>query len=196
MASKIVYQLILILIYSISSIQCSAGDQLPYYVDCLQYCFYYNCSSSTSLDEFNSKQSNLLLMIGWNCEEECNYNCQWSTIDYLLNEKNITRLPQFYGKWTFKRYFGLQEPASAICSFLNLIIYFISFYWYCINVIELVFTKSNHSKFKIKELFRLCFDKDFFLNGLNAIAAFNAWFWSTIFHCKDTQFTEVCLFKL
>jgi len=172
----------IVLVYLIESIRCSTGDQIPYYVDCLQYCFYFNCSSDSALNEFKSKQSVLLRLTGWNCEEECNYNCQWSTIDYLINEKNITKLPQFYGKWTFKRFFGIQEPASAIFSLMNLIAYFIAWNHYASNAINLKFSKRTTSSFKLIEFYQLCYDKEFILNTFNAIAALNAWFWSTIFH--------------
>lgn len=91
------YQLILILISLIKFTNCSIGDRLPYYVDCLQYCYYFNCSTSTALNEFNLKQSYLLKLMGWNCERECDYNCQFFTIDYLISEKNISNI-QFYGK--------------------------------------------------------------------------------------------------
>lgn len=30
-------------------------------------------------------------------------------------------VPQFYGKWPFVRFFGIQEPASVFFSFLNLV---------------------------------------------------------------------------
>lgn len=40
----------------------------------------------------------------------------------------ITRnwpVPQFYGKWPFERFLGMQEPASVVFSILN----FLSHWW-------------------------------------------------------------------
>lgn len=109
------YPLILAIVCLVGSAKCSIGDQLPVYQDCLQYCFYFNCSTRSALKEFNSRQSGLLQLMGWNCEEECNYDCQWLTVDYLLKERNVSNV-QFYGKVSFdpKCFFVTRFKATLV----------------------------------------------------------------------------------
>lgn len=57
----------------------------------------------------------------WSCEDECGYNCMWrTTYAFLGRDWNV---PQFYGKWPFKRFLGIQEPASVLFSYLNLLVH-------------------------------------------------------------------------
>lgn len=42
----------------------------------------------------------------------------WRTTNAFVSRQ--WNVPQFYGKWPFKRLFGIQEPASVLFSFLNL----------------------------------------------------------------------------
>lgn len=52
----------------IKFIGCSNGDRLDYYVDCMHYCFFKNCSSEADLIGFKTRQDNLLKLLGWSCE--------------------------------------------------------------------------------------------------------------------------------
>ena len=63
----------------------------------------------------NQEYINYLLL--WSCLDECNYQCMWRTTNGFLERK--WNVPQFYGKWPFKRMFGIQEPASVLFSLLN-----------------------------------------------------------------------------
>ena len=75
---------------------------------------------------------------------------------------------------------------------MNFVVYLTSWSYFCQNVIRLSFKNRKDSKFRLKEFYRLCsVDKEFLLISLNALAALNAWLWSTVFHCKDFSFTEV-----
>ena len=61
--------------------------------------------------------------------------CMWSTVRKFVKED--LPVPQFYGKWPFRRYYGMQvreqrsidrqEPASVLFSILNLITSFCMF---------------------------------------------------------------------
>lgn len=42
----------------------------------------------------------------------------WRTTNTFVSRE--WKVPQFYGKWPFKRFLGMQEPASVFFSFLNL----------------------------------------------------------------------------
>lgn len=55
----------------------------------------------------------------WTCHDECIYHCMWRTTNTFVSRD--WPVPQFYGKWPFVRFFGIQEPASVFFSFLNLI---------------------------------------------------------------------------
>lgn len=57
----------------------------------------------------------------WSCHDECVYRCMWRTTNAFVARQ--WDVPQFYGKWPFKRFFGIQEPASVIFSLLNLIVH-------------------------------------------------------------------------
>uniref|UniRef100_A0A8C9MFX3 Post-GPI attachment to proteins factor 3 n=1 Tax=Serinus canaria TaxID=9135 RepID=A0A8C9MFX3_SERCA len=54
---------------------------------------------------------------GWTCRDECQYECMWQTV--RLYQQGGHRVPQFHGKWPFSRFLFVQEPASALASFLN-----------------------------------------------------------------------------
>lgn len=57
----------------------------------------------------------------WSCHDECAYRCMWRTTNAFIARQ--WDVPQFYGKWPFKRFFGIQEPASVLFSLLNLIVH-------------------------------------------------------------------------
>ena len=91
---------------------------------------YYSLVTSATVTDhssyqtFQDKQPFHLTVLGWSCSEECRYQCQWRTINYLMSPSvGVTwnNIPQFHGKWTFKRFLGIQEPASALFSLINLL---------------------------------------------------------------------------
>lgn len=91
--------IVIILIISINSILCSIGDRLPVYRNCFNNCFETNCSNSNAIQLFERRQPFHLLLIGWNCPEECKHECQWITINQLIDSGlKPNQLPQFYGK--------------------------------------------------------------------------------------------------
>ncbi|CAG2123147.1 unnamed protein product, partial [Medioppia subpectinata] len=123
------------------------------------------------LDEFAVRQPAYMSWIGWNCHRECEHYCQWMTISHLVSspETSHHRLPQFYGKWTFFRFYGLEEPASVFFSLLNLL--------------SNIYGWNEYRK-------SITTDPHFTIWTLQALLAINAWFWSTIFHIRQTLFTE------
>ncbi|CAH1993820.1 unnamed protein product [Acanthoscelides obtectus] len=68
------------------------------------------------------KQDLILYYLKWSCEDECKYECMWKTVK-AFNDRNW-RTPQFYGKWPFVRFLGMQEPASVVFSILNAYFHF------------------------------------------------------------------------
>ena len=131
-------------------------------------CIKHNCSSH-SLPFFNQRQSLYLRLLGWDCVSECQYQSQWSILNELKDLK-ISVIPQFYGKWTFYRLFGIQEPASFIFSFLNLFA----------NIRALRnYNKINDNRDKMSMLYRY-----------QAYFAINAWIWSIVYHARESKTTE------
>lgn len=89
------------------SIHCSIGDQLSFYRKCLTTCHTTNCSSTYHLDDFKLNQPFHLQLMGWDCSEECKYQCQWDTVHYLMSSDVGVLwedMPQFYGKVQFNGY--------------------------------------------------------------------------------------------
>ena len=141
----------------------SIGDRSYAFKECLSTC-EGNCDPL----KFALQQSFHMKLLSWDCHEECKYNCMWSTID-KFKIANLS-IPQFYGKWPFARFLGMQEPASVLFSILNGVTVFIGF-----------------SKFyRVVPAFAPMYKVVVF----HFFLAENAWFWSTIYHCRDFPFTE------
>ncbi|CAH2074754.1 unnamed protein product, partial [Iphiclides podalirius] len=105
----------------------------------------------------------------WNCLDECRYNCMWRTVKGF--QERGYQIPKFHGKWPFKRIFGVQEPASAFSSFLNLAVHV-----YMHVEITRLFPVDDRPIVLFWHFF--------------AAVCMNAWVWSMIFHVKDNPFTE------
>jgi hypothetical protein len=73
-------------------------------------------------------------------------------------------IQQYYGKWPFWRFAGIQEPASVMFSLLNFWSHFIGY-------------KQVRRRLSASHPMR-----PFYL--LWSILSMNAWFWSAIFHTR------------
>ncbi|XP_067649317.1 post-GPI attachment to proteins factor 3-like [Haliotis asinina] len=142
----------------------SAGDRSWFHQKCVRNCYTANCSN---VDAFLQKQPYHLQLLHWNCIDECKYECMWSTVDAF--RRDGSGVPQFHGKWPFVRILGIQEPASTLFSILN-----------GLSHLGLVRFRSQVSK--STPLY-------YVWHGA-AVVAVNAWTWSTVFHTRDTDFTE------
>lgn len=142
----------------------SYGDRSYIFMKCVSNCGNKNC---TSQSKFLSAQPWYLTVLQWSCKDECRYQCMWKTVDAF--HKDGLSVPQFHGKWPFVRLFGIQEPASVLFSVLNGLA----------HLRILSYRKQVSPKVPL-----------YYIWHLYALVAFNAWFWSTVFHTKDTDFTE------
>ena len=115
---------------------------------------------------------------------------------YIENNKyakNVTNVEKYFGKWPFVRAGGAQEPASVVCSLLNLLAN-----WY--SVIGLRDTedaggggKNSNATAKKKKRWGRSKKGSAPLRGLwlaHFYLSINAWLWSTVFHWRDTRLTE------
>uniref|UniRef100_A0A8C0JEF5 Post-GPI attachment to proteins factor 3 n=2 Tax=Chelonoidis abingdonii TaxID=106734 RepID=A0A8C0JEF5_CHEAB len=107
-------------------------------------------------------------LTGWTCRDECKYECMWLTVGLYVQEGY--RVPQFHGKWPFSRFLFFQEPASAFASFLNGLANFV------------MLTRYKASVPPSSPMYHTCI--------AFAWVSLNAWFWSTLFHTRETDVTE------
>uniref|UniRef100_A0A8U7NIQ8 Post-GPI attachment to proteins factor 3 n=1 Tax=Corvus moneduloides TaxID=1196302 RepID=A0A8U7NIQ8_CORMO len=145
----------------------SQGDREPLYRECLSRCERQNCSGA-ALRNFRARQPLYMGLTGWTCRDECKYECMWLTV--RLYQQGGHRVPQFHGKWPFSRFLFFQEPASAFASFLNGLASLVMLLRYRAAVPPAAPTYPTCVAF--------------------AWVSLNAWFWSTVFHTRDTALTE------
>lgn len=95
----------------------------------------------------------------------------------LIPEKGIQISPdeihQYYGKWPFTRMYGIQEPASTLFSLANALAHCFG-YWNYLKIVK----SSGRSHFMVRWI------------KANFIISFLVWIFSSLFHARDTPFTE------
>ncbi|XP_070582636.1 post-GPI attachment to proteins factor 3 isoform X3 [Erythrolamprus reginae] len=147
--------------------QGSRGDREPVYRDCVAQCERRNCSEA-GLRHFRSRQPLYMSLTGWTCRDDCKYECMWVTVGLYLQEGS--KVPQFHGKWPFSRFLFFQEPASAFASFLNGLA----------NLVMLNRYKATVPR--SSPMYHTCIAFSW--------VSLNAWFWSMVFHTRETNLTE------
>ena len=138
-----------------SSVFASAGDRAQSFQECIPIC----------LDYFKTRQCDIPLLFRlarWTCEDECRYQCMRFITDNAVKEQEP--ILQYYGKWPFARFAGMQEPASVAFSVLNLVAHF-------------------HGSQMVSK--RVPLDhpmRPYYLTW--SYISINAWFWSSVFHTR------------
>ena len=160
---------VLLLSWMVRRAESSWGDQSSYYQMCVQHCSRQTCSAAPALAVWSEGQSGIERMVGITCTEDCRYDCMWETVTEM--EARHGQVPQFHGKWPFTRVLGLQEPASVLFSVLNLLSNLCMLLWFRGTV------PSDSPMYRPWIFYSL--------------TAINAWVWSTIFHSRDTDLTEM-----
>ena len=157
---------ILLCIFLINIVYCfaSIGDRSEKFKFCLTLCKQKNCSGVT----FSRNQPKYLQFLGWNCLEECKYECMWKTVQHF--QEIGRKVPQFYGKWPFIRIAGMQEPASVVFSFLNGVSNVVGYYRYYYG-----FSSATPM---------------YYMMTIHLVVSINTWTWSTVFHWRDLPWTE------
>eukprot|EP01134_Creolimax_fragrantissima_P006918 CFRG6918T1 len=141
----------------------SRGDQSQDFQICVRECIQ---------DNTNNVLATHLSLLGWTQTEDCRYTCMHRVTKY--DKENERPIRQFYGKWPFTRIFGIQEPASVLASILNALAHIWGIHMY----------RKAIPAGKAYE----CSLRTIWLTW--SLFSINAWVWSTIFHCRDTPFTE------
>nr|SVE74210.1 EOG090X0702 [Daphnia barbata] len=168
MMREVIAMIMLVFMAVFNSASGSTGDRSQMFYSCLQNCLTRNCSGSI-LGNSNSQLPLISRVLQWTCADECKYLCMWPTVNWFI-EAGIG-VQQFYGKWPFIRFLGMQEPAAALFSILNL-------------AGHVVMLKKFRKEVKPSAPF-------YSMTHLFCFVCCHAWLWSTIFHIRDARFTEI-----
>lgn len=136
----------------------SSGDRSTEFQNCVSTCYGDHCHPSTTLPLD-------LRLTRWTCTDDCKYQCM-----HMLTDKAVSLgqdIQQYYGKWPFWRFFGMQEPASVAFSLWNM--------WS-----HLQGARQVRRKIPTSHPFR-----GYYLTW--AYVSVNAWMWSTVFHTRGEQ---------
>jgi len=113
----------------------------------------------------------VLLVVPWSCEDECRYQCMHEIESRRVHGPAV----QYFGKWPFNRFLGVQEPLSTLFSLLN------GFP----HLRELV-VRERRRRYVPEggdPAYRV-------LLLAGCVVGVNTWLWSAVFHAKDTWWTE------
>lgn len=173
---------IVLLLVKFQTVTSSSGDIDFYYQECVDSCAKASCpetpipfslfkgiwNAQTPLSNHSERYPPLSFsLVPWDCEETCSYDCM-SQITVKRAKYALGPL-KYYGHWPFKRWFGLEEPASSLFSVLNIIPHavFLKFY------LPTYFARSPMRRYLT----------------LYAIVAINAWLASMLYHAKKVPAT-------
>ncbi|ODQ80386.1 hypothetical protein BABINDRAFT_161333 [Babjeviella inositovora NRRL Y-12698] len=169
---------ILIILFSILTTlgECSRGDRLPRFQECLSSCIASLCDPT--LETLHSHAftplNPLHRLLLWDCESDCNYQCR----RIVTQELKQAHLPveQFYGKWPFIRVLGTQELFSVVFSLANLYVNYKAFQ-----------TVQSYKKSLESGAAAAAMASQYLTLILTSCAG---WLASTVFHVRDFALTE------
>ncbi|KAH9039420.1 Per1-like protein [Lactarius hengduanensis] len=143
----------------------SSGDRSNEFQRCLEQCTRQSCTA----DGYPLRAQSLALRLTlWTCTDDCKYLCTHTLTD-MAAESGV-RAQQYYGKWPFWRYAGMQEPAAVAFSLANLLMHVLGADW------------LRHGVHPTHPM------RPYYLTW--AYLSVNAWIWSAVFHTRDTPLTE------
>jgi hypothetical protein len=150
----------------------SSGDRSDAFGRCLDKCVTQSCSTATATTDDGRMTTThpvhaqplplALRLTRWSCADNCKYTCMHMLTDFAL--ESGVRMEQYYGKWPFWRYAGMQEPASVVFSIVNLLMHVLGLDW---------LRRGVHPAHPMKP---------FYLTW--AYLSINAWVWSAVFHTR------------
>ncbi|XP_068716395.1 post-GPI attachment to proteins factor 3-like isoform X1 [Montipora foliosa] len=142
----------------------SSGDKSYPFRTCLK-----ECKRGCHLDEYPGKLPLYLTIFWWDCTDECKYQCMHSVTATDL--KKSKKVQQFYGKWPFVRFLGIQEPASVLFSIFNAAGHILG--W---RMLRSRVPSTNYDMYLVWKI--------------GVVIDVNAWLWSMVFHTRDLNWTE------
>ncbi|EGV62714.1 hypothetical protein PSN45_000652 [Yamadazyma tenuis] len=111
-------------------------------------------------------------LFGWQCPADCDYKCQQIITDIRISQG--APIVKFYGKWPFKRVFGMTEVASVVFSLLNFLINYHNF------------RKINPQRKRSSGPVRTMYGQYLVLLSISMVG----WTFSMLFHTRDLPITE------
>lgn len=135
----------------------------------------------------------------WDCPADCSYVCMW--LMERSRPSDAGPVQKYYGKWPFRRWMGMQEPAAVLFSLLNL-----AAHAHCLaRFVRLcrALGKGRQRQAKGRRQERGGggsgggevaargggYPYRWLWGGYMALSI-NAWLWSAVFHSRDTRLTE------
>ncbi|KAI0713632.1 Per1-domain-containing protein [Earliella scabrosa] len=141
----------------------SSGDRAESFRSCVSICQSRVCGDSTS-----EPLPLALRLTRWTCVDDCKYQCMHMITDRAI--EHGSPVEQYYGKWPFWRYAGMQEPASVLFSIFN----------FAAHALGARKIRARVSRDHPMRRYYLMF----------AFVSMNAWVWSSVFHTRDLPTTE------
>ena len=138
----------------------SYGDRAPVFQTCISQCEQRKCNPSTGPVTLPLA----LRLTRWACADECRYSCMHIITDHAVSTHDSVH--QYYGKWPFWRFAGMQEPASVMFSVLNLLAHIQG-----LSTANRVIPSTHPMK-------------SYYLGW--GVINVNAWVWSAVFHTRGT----------
>ncbi len=153
----------------------SSGDRSNEFQRCLERCTRHSCTADGAPVHALPLALRATL---WTCADDCKYRCTHALTD-LAAESGV-RVQQYYGKWPFWRFAGMQEPAAVAFSVANLLIHVLGVDW---------LRRGVHPSHPMRP---------FYITW--AYVSVNGWIWSAVFHtrgaCVSPLRVSSCLFRL
>lgn len=142
----------------------SSGDRSPDFNACITTCNLQKCLNSPPI------LAPALRLTGWTCLDDCKYSCMHKITDKAVELGEPVQ--QYYGKWPFWRFGGMQEPASVAFSLLNL--------WAHVK-------GASKLRRKVSESHPM---RPYYL--MWSLLSVNAWLWSSVFHTRGVSVGNGC----
>lgn len=135
----------------------SSGDRSEDFQYCVAKCASNFCQPPQSV-----VLPLALRLTHWTCTDDCKYSCMHDITDQEIQRG--ADIQQYYGKWPFWRFAGMQEPASVAFSLINL--------WSHVRG-GLKIQRGIPDTHPMKSYYLFwCF------------TGINAWIWSSVFHTR------------
>ena len=150
----------------------SSGDRAPEYAYCVSYCQMNQCPGTDAQQVVKTPFSHWFTR--WTCADECKYNCMHQITDRDVADGG--KVHQYFGKWPFWQYAGMQEPASVLFSLFNL--------WAHARGRKMIreVVPERHPM------------KAYYMTW--GLLSMNAWFWSAVFHTRGMTLRKLTRISL
>ncbi|CAN6191474.1 unnamed protein product [Urochloa humidicola] len=176
----------------LGSVEASPGDVDPRYRACMKECQTTGIIGENIISHCQNKDNDTSVGGSWyNLEQiymqwkelSCTTDCRYFCMMQREGERQSLGLNpiKYHGKWPFLRISVFQEPLSAALSAMNLLMHFTGWLSFFLLVkYKLPFRpETKRTYYEYTSLWHIY-----------AILSMNAWFWSSIFHTRDTDLTE------